>query len=65
MSMRTENTPDNNNLVGVSVVSSKRGDCNTGSSPRVEVADLQEMHNHFREQMDSGLKTLADNQGKN
>jgi hypothetical protein len=23
------------------------------------------MHNHFREQMDTGLKTLADNQGKN
>jgi hypothetical protein len=22
------------------------------------------MHNHFREQMDAGLKTLADNQGK-
>jgi hypothetical protein len=23
------------------------------------------MHNHFREQMDAGLKQLADNQGKN
>ncbi|HEY6268778.1 MAG TPA: hypothetical protein VIX11_10800 [Candidatus Acidoferrum sp.] len=23
------------------------------------------MPNHFREQMDAGLKTLADNQGKN
>jgi hypothetical protein len=31
----------------------------------VAVDDLQEMHNHFREQLDSGLKTLADNQGKN
>jgi hypothetical protein len=29
------------------------------------VADLQEMHNHFREKLDSGLKSLAENQGKN
>jgi len=63
--MRTENTPDNGNTVGVNVVSSQKSDCRMGSSPRVQVADLQEMHNHFREQLDSGLKTLADNQGKN
>jgi hypothetical protein len=63
--MRTENTPDKDNSVSVSVVSSKKSDCVAGSPSRVEVADLQEMHNHFREQMDGGLKTLADNQGKN
>jgi hypothetical protein len=63
--MRTENTPDSANTVGVNVVSSQKSDCRMGSSPRVQVADLQEMHNHFREQLDSGLKTLADNQGKN
>lgn len=63
--MRTENIPDKDNTVGVSVVSSKKSDCNMGTSPRVQIADLQEMHNHFREQMDAGLKDLADNQGKN
>jgi hypothetical protein len=63
--MRTEDSPDKDNSVGVSVVSSKKPDCSMGSSPRVQVADLQEMHNHFREQLDSGVKTLADNQGKN
>jgi hypothetical protein len=63
--MRTENTPDNHNAVGVSIVSSKKSDCTIGTSPRVQIADLQEMHNHFREHMDTGLKTLADNQGKN
>jgi hypothetical protein len=30
----------------------------------VQVSDLQEMHNQFREQIDSGLKALADNSGK-
>ena len=30
----------------------------------VAVNDLQEMHNSFREQLDAGLKTLADNSGK-
>jgi hypothetical protein len=63
--MRTENTPDSSNAVGVNVVSSQKADCRSGSAPRVQVADLEEMHNHFREQMDAGLKTLADNQGKN
>ncbi|MFI5105856.1 MAG: hypothetical protein ACHP79_13110, partial [Terriglobales bacterium] len=30
-----------------------------------EVGELQEMHNQFRQKLDSGLKTLADNSGKN
>lgn len=60
-------TGDNvvDNKVGVSVQSSKRGDCVSGANAQVDVADLQEMHNHFREQLDNGLKHLADNQGKN
>lgn len=36
-----------------------------GQKVTVAVQDLQEMHNHFSEQIDAGLKTLADNQGKN
>jgi len=31
--------------------------------PMVAVDDLQEMHNSFREQLDSGLQTLAEKSG--
>jgi hypothetical protein len=46
--------------VVVEVISSKPGDCAADSGATVQVADLQEMHNQFREQLDSGLKMLAD-----
>ena len=62
---RTETVPDTDNTVAVHVLKSQKFDCAAGTTPRIQVADLQEMHNHFREQMDAGLKTLADNQGKN
>ena len=62
---RIDDTPDANQNVNVLVTSSKRADCPMGQKVAVAVQDLQEMHNHFREQIDSGLKTLADNQGKN
>jgi hypothetical protein len=61
---RLDDTPDNNNQVRVSVSSSKGNDCRVGSTLMLQVSDLQEMHNQFREQMYSGLKTLADNSGK-
>ena len=54
--------PDNG--VAVEVVSSNPGDCAADFDGSVQVADLQEMHNQFREQLDSGLKMLADNQAK-
>ena len=63
--IRTENVADNMNTVAVNVVSSQKNDCRMGSLPRLQVTDLQEMHNRFLEKMDSGLKSLADNQGKN
>jgi hypothetical protein len=50
--------------VVVEVVSSKPGDCDADSGATVQLVDLQEMHNRFREQLDSGLKTLAENQAK-
>jgi hypothetical protein len=50
--------------VSVDVVSSKPGDCAADASAAVQLADLQEMHNQFREQIDSGLKMLAENQAK-
>jgi hypothetical protein len=62
--MRTENAPDQNNTVAVSVLSSQKADCAGGSAPRLQVTDLEDMHNQFQEQLGSGLQTLASNQGK-
>ena len=57
-------TLDADNKVAVTVLSAKAGDCAVDTNTSIAVADLQEMHNHFREQLDGGLKVLADNQGK-
>jgi hypothetical protein len=46
------------------VVGSKPGNCAAYSRVNVAVADLQEMQNQFREQIDSGLKLMAENQTK-
>ena len=62
---RIDDTPDAKQNVNVLVTSSKRADCPMGQKVTVAVEDLQEMHNRFSEQVDAGLKTLADNQGKN
>ena len=61
---RLTDTPDADQNVTVSVLSSKQAACPAGVQIMVAVQDLQEMHNHFREQIDAGLKTLAENQGK-
>jgi hypothetical protein len=50
--------------VVVDILSSKPGNCAALSEAVVQVADLQEMHNQFREQIDSGLKMLAGNQAR-
>lgn len=52
----------NDGTVPVEVISSKAGDCPADSQAGVELATLQEMHNQFQEQVDAGLKTLADGQ---
>ena len=61
--MRLSDGPDNNQNVSASIQSSKKADCPTGQTVAIGVQDLQEMHNQFREQLDSGLKTLADKGG--
>jgi hypothetical protein len=61
---RIDDSPDDNKNVKVLVSSSQKGDCHSGSQVAMAVDDLQEMHNHFREQLDQGLKTLAEKQGK-
>ncbi|MGA8221957.1 MAG: hypothetical protein WB780_09920 [Candidatus Acidiferrales bacterium] len=62
---RIDDSPDKDNKVTVRVTSSKKADCASGAKVAVDVDDLQEMHNHFQEQIDDGLKELADKQGKN
>ena len=60
---RITDTPDSDNKVTVSVSSSKKADCAAGRQVGVTVDDLQEMHNHFQEQLDNGMKELAAKQG--
>ncbi len=50
--------------VAVEVVSSKPGDCAADFAATVQLTNLQDMHNQFREQLDSGLKMLARNQAR-
>jgi hypothetical protein len=60
---RIGDTPDDDKKVAVSVSSSKKNDCAAGKQVLVSVDDLQEMHNHFAEQLDGGMKSLAEKQG--
>jgi hypothetical protein len=60
---RLGDTPDQDNKVNVSIASSKKSDCAAGKNVLVAVDDLQEMHNHFEEQLDEGMKALASKQG--
>jgi hypothetical protein len=60
---RLTDTPDADQKVNVSVSSSKKTDCAAGKTVAVAVDDLQEMQNHFQEQIDEGMKTLAAKQG--
>jgi hypothetical protein len=50
--------------VAAEVISSKPGDCAAESMTTVQLADLEEMHNQFRERLDSGLSMLAKNEAK-
>lgn len=60
---RTTETPDDDQNVNVKVVASKKSDCEVGSEGPVAVDDLQEMYNHFREQLKDGMGELAKKQG--
>ena len=63
--LRTGDNMMDGGRIGVSVLSSKPGDCPVNSATDLDVVALQEMHNQFREHIDTGLKQLADNSGKN
>ena len=60
---RLTDTPDADNMVSASVSASKKSDCAAGLTVSVKVDDLQEMQNHFDEQVDNGMKDLAQKQG--
>jgi hypothetical protein len=60
---RITDTPDDDKKVTVSVSASKKADCAPGKQVAVSVDDLQEMHNHFQEQLDNGMKELSSKQG--
>ena len=60
---RLTDTPDADGKVNVVITSSKKTDCASGAQAAVAVDELQEMRNHFQEQLDAGLKSLASKQG--
>lgn len=60
---RLTDTPDSDGNVNASIQASKGQDCAAGKQITVSVNDLQEMQNHFDQQMDDGMKQLAAKQG--
>jgi YD repeat-containing protein len=61
---RTEDAPDVGNTIAVRILASKKSDCAMGSTARVQLTDLNDMQNHLHEQVDAGIKTLSEKQGK-
>jgi hypothetical protein len=49
--------------VNVKVVASTKSDCAVGREGPLSTDDLQEMYNHFREQLKDGMGELAKKQG--
>jgi hypothetical protein len=60
---RLTDTPDGDNNVNASVAATKKGDCASGQTVAVKVDDLQEMYNHFAENITNGMGELAKKQG--
>jgi hypothetical protein len=60
---RLTDTPDGDNTVNASVSATKKGDCASGQTVAVKVDDLQEMYNHFSENITNGMGELAKKQG--
>jgi len=61
---RTSETPDSDRKVTATVAASRKSDCAVGKQIAIGVDDLQEMYNHFQEQVDNGMKDLSSKQGK-
>jgi len=62
---RLTDTPDADQTVNASVSATKKNDCPAGQTVAVKVDDLQEMYNHFQEQLNNGMSEMAKKQGTN
>jgi hypothetical protein len=62
---RLTDAPDSDQTVSASVSASKKADCGAGQTVAVKVDDLQEMYNHFQEQLNNGMSEMAKKQGTN
>jgi hypothetical protein len=62
---RVTDDPDADKNLQVKVLASKKNDCAVGKQVAVSLDDLQEMHNHFREQLTNGMDELSKKQGSN
>jgi hypothetical protein len=62
---RLTDTPDADQTVTASVSATKKGDCASGQTVAVKVDDLQEMYNHFQENITNGMGEMAKKQGTN
>ena len=62
---RIDDTPTADQQVRVIVSSSQANDCPSGSQLMMDVQELQDMHNAFRERVQQGLDELSKTQGKN
>ncbi len=62
---RLTDTPDADNNVNASISATKKGDCASGATVAIKVDDLQEMYNHFQQQLTDGMGELAKKQGTN
>jgi len=60
---RVSDKPDDDKNVDVKVLAGKKNDCAAGKEVAVSLDDLQEMHNHFREQITGGMDELSKKQG--
>jgi hypothetical protein len=60
---RLTDTPDADQTVNASVAATKKGDCASGQTVAVKVDDLQEMYNHFQENLTNGMSEMAKKQG--
>jgi hypothetical protein len=60
---RASDTPDADKNVDVTVLASKPKDCAAGKQVAVALDDLQEMYNHFHENVVNGMDELSKKQG--
>jgi len=60
---RLTDTPDADQNVNASVSATKKGDCASGATVAVKVDDLQDMYNHFQENITNGMGEMAKKQG--